>query len=220
MYVDPSRVEMALRYAALAMRPAAEKSAKNVEVTLFIASVWADASPAARTKYKAALASQPGSLPWSALTKPAKVMAVQAGPKKMGAITPTLRGPAVVLLLLGQADPEDEGVESYRLIAGDPRANAIIEALYEWDVPLLTRTATPAGWNLDGAAEPVDAGVDDEGPEVDPGVDIDVDVDADAEEVPGKEVPATGPTRREKQLVVAGVAAGFALVGLAAWRLG
>jgi hypothetical protein len=149
-------------------------------------------------------------------------MAIQAGPGKIGALTPTLRGPAVVLLILGQEDPEDEGVESYRLIAGDPRANAIIEALYEWDVPLLTRTATPAGWNLDGAAEPVDpvepVDGDDEGPEVDPGVDVDVDVDA--KEEPGKEVPATGPTRREKQLVVAGVAAGFALVGLAAWRLG
>jgi len=223
MYVDPSRVEMALHYAALALRPPAEKSAKNVEVTLFIASLWADATPAARTKYKATVATQAGALPWSALTKPTQVMAVQAGPGKIGALAPTLRGPAVVLLILGQADPEDEGVDGFRLIAGEPRADAIIAALYEWDVPLLTRTATPAGWNLEGAVEPVDdgAGADKgaDAPELDPvdGADVDVDVDAPADD---ETVTTTGPTRRQKQLVAAGVAAGFAVLGVAAWRLG
>ena len=215
MYVDPSRVEMALRYAAIAVRPAAERTAKNVEVTLFLASLWADATPAARTRYQAAVAGHPGPLPWSALTKPAEVGGVKAGQDKI--LAPTLRGPAVVLLILGQEDPEDEGVDGYRLIAGEPRADAILAALYQWDVPLLTRTAAPSGWNLEGAEEPVDEGADDDGPQVDPEGGADVDVDAPAQDEPAT---TTGPTRRKKQLVAAGVAAGFALLGVAAWRLG
>lgn len=217
MYVDPSRVEMALRYAALAMRPPAERAAQNVEVTLFIASLWAEATNTARTRYQAAVALQPGSLPWSALTKPPPVAAFQAG-GKIGSLTPTVRGPAVALLLLGQVDPEDEGVESYRLIAGEPRATAIIKALQAWDVPLLSRTADPSGWNLDAAEEPEDQPTDD-GLADNAAPDDDPDGAAD---VPDEQPMATASSlsRRQQGLAAAGVAAGFAVVGFVAWRLG
>ena len=219
MYVDPSRVEMALRYAALAVRSPDERTAKNVEVAIFIASLWADATNAARTRYTAAVERQPGSLPWSALTKPSlAAAAIKAG-------APTLRGPAVVLLLLGQADPEDEGVEGYRLIAGEPRAAAIIQALFAWDVPLLSRTADPSGWRLDAAEEPEDQPA---GAENDPeGTDVPSDVPSDVSSdvptnVPDGEQPTTVSelSQRQQGLAVAGVAAAFAFVGIVAWRLG
>jgi len=212
---------MALRYAALALRPQAERAAKNVEVALFVASLWSSATPSARTKYTAAVTSLDAALPWSAVTKPAQVAALPAGPGKMGALTPILRGPPVVLLILGQADPEDEGVDGYRLIAGEPRAEAILGALYEWDVPLLTRTATASGWNLDGAEEPV---VDDGAEEpVDDGAELPVDdEEMQVDDAPEGDQPAspTGLTQRQKGFAAAGVAAGFGLLGFAAWRLG
>jgi hypothetical protein len=217
MYVDPARVEIALRYAELAVLTPAERAKKNVEVTLFVASLWADATAAARMRYQAAVALHPTSLPWSALMKtPPVAAAVQAG-GKIGSLTPTLMGPPVVHLLLGQTDPEDEGVEGYRLIAGEPRATAIIKALYAWDVPLLRRTADPSGWRLDAVAEPPAQPVDD-GAEDDPeGGAEDAPVDQPAD-VP--EPTAVSLTSRQKGVAVAGVAAGFALLGLAAWRLG
>jgi len=220
MYVDPSRVEMALRYAALAIRPPAERAAKNVEVTLFIASLWADATNAARTRYKAAAALQ-GSLPWSALTKPTPVAAAMQAGGKVGSGLPTLQGPAVALLLLGQKDPEDEGVEGYRLIMGEPRATAIIQALYAWDVPLLSRTADPSGWRLDAADEPAEQPTDDAAD--DDAAEADDDVPENDPEGAAK-VPAVKPTSslssRQQGLAAAGVAAGFTVVGLIAWRFG
>lgn len=214
MYVDPSRIQMALRFASLAELPAETRAAHNVDAADFVAAAWADATPVARTRYKAALATMPMPPLWAALTKPPALAAAMQG-GKLGAVTPTLRGPAVVLLILGQKDPEDEGVANYRLIAGDRRAEMIVEALYRWDVPLLTRTATPSGWNLAAADQPVDDKEPTEAP----------DVDAEPEPEPeslGDSVPGSsgGLSRTQKQLAAAGIAAGFAALGLAAWRLG
>jgi hypothetical protein len=145
---------------------------------------------------------------------------MQAG-GKVGSPMPTLRGPAVVLLLLGQADPEDEGVEGYRLIVGEPRATAIVEALYAWDVPLLSRTADPSGWRLDAVEEPedqpTDGAADDAADNAAP-----VDDPEGAADVPDQQ-PPTGASElspRQQGLAAAGVAAGFGLLGLVAWRLG
>ena len=66
-----------------------------------------------------------------------------------------MRGPAVVELLLGHGDPDDEGVPGYRLVAGDPHAEVVLAALREWDTDELARVAEPAGWRLgepEGAA--------------------------------------------------------------------
>jgi len=219
MYVDPSRVQMALRFASLAQQASETRAAKNVDATLFIASVWADATPSARTQYKASVASVSGALPWAALTKPPNITAsMQHG--KFGLLTPDVQGPPVLLLILGQKDPEDEGVDSYRLIAGDPRADIIVEALRRWDVPLLTRTASPAGWNLDAADQPVDVGAD-KGPKDAPGESPEPAPEPEAQPSSAPEVDSgEGPTRGQKQLAAAGIAAGFALLGFTAWRLG
>ncbi len=219
MYIDPSRVQMALRFASIAQQTAETRAAKNVDATLFIASVWTDATPSARTQYKATVASAPGALPWAALTKPPKVAAaIQQG--KIGVEMPEVQGPPIILLLLGQKDPEDEGVDSYRLVAGDPRADIIVEALRRWDTPLLSRTASPAGWNLEAADQPVDVGAD-KGPKDAPGVSPEPEPAPEAQPSSESEAEAKeGPTRGQKQLAAAGIAAGFALLGFTAWRLG
>jgi len=219
MYVDPSRVEMALRYETLATHSPARRAKDNVEVLVFLASLWADATNEARTHYKAALERQTGSLPWAAFTKPAAATGRQVS-REGGARPRIMRGPPIASLLLGQEDPEDEGVEGYRLIDGQPRATAIIDALYAWDVPLLTRMAKSSGWRLEEVDEPDEGesrGEDEETPELAPEGPVNAPVDEPGEE---QAPTSTAPSRRQKGVVAAGVAAGFALVGLAAWRLG
>ena len=142
-YVDPSRVQLALRYAELAERSPAEREPATEDLKVFLAALWADATAAARNRYVVAAARPSVPPPWAAVTRP-------PNPEEL-----SVRGPAVVELLLGHGDPDDEGVPGYRLVAGDPDAEVVLAALREWDTEELARVAEPAGWRLgepEGAA--------------------------------------------------------------------
>ena len=142
-YVDPSRVQLALRYAELAERSPAEREPATEDLKVFLAALWADATAAARNRYVVAAARPSVPPPWAAVTRP-------PNPEEL-----SVRGPAVVELLLGHGDPDDEGVPGYRLVAGDPHAEVVLAALREWDTEELARVAEPAGWRLgepEGAA--------------------------------------------------------------------
>ena len=233
MYVDPSKVEMALRYAGLAGSPTAVLLTEDVEV--FLRALRADATARGLSRYKAVLANQPGSLPWSAFSRPALPIPGSDG-------LPELSGPAVVELLAGQVDPEDEGLSDFRLPKGNARAKAILNALYSFDEDFLLSMSSPAGWRLQAADEPGELGVDrtgeDMGPEPGPKVEPDAGEDpsptgdeqppASEEPPPASEEPAPAsepaprvtPSKSRQAVAVAGVAAGFVVLGIAAWRLG
>ena len=209
-YVDPSRVQMALRFAELAGRPPAERAAATEDLKVFLAALWADATPAARTRYATAAGRDGGPLPWAAVMLP-------AAPSQ----TDPLRGPAVVELLVGHADPDDEGVPGYRLVLGQPRADAVVDALYGWDTWVLRTAADPAGWRLGGGEDtPTDAtdeDVGDVGESPAPPADEppeEAEVVEEATPVESLEEDGSGVWK------VGAVAAGFALVGFAAWRWG
>ena len=140
-YVDPSRVQLALRYAELAERSPAEREPATEDLKVFLAALWADATAAARNRYVVAAARPSVPPPWAAVARPSN----------LGELS--MRGPAVVELLLGHGDPDDEGVPGYRLVAGDPDAEVVLAALREWDTEELARVAEPAGWRLGAASE-------------------------------------------------------------------
>jgi hypothetical protein len=210
-YVDPSRVQLALRFADLAERSPAEREPSTGDLQIFLAGVWADATGGARTRYSAALARVGGALPWSAVRLP-----VEPGPG-----TPALRGPAVVELLVGHEDPDDEGVPRFRLRAGDPRAEAVLAAMYAWDVDTLERAAAPAGWRLDtdmsgntGVLRG-SGGANGEVEDDEPVSDGDADIGS---QMPDGDASATKSSGAAWKL--GAVAAGFAALGFAAWKWG
>jgi hypothetical protein len=176
-YVDPSRVQLALRYAELAERSPVEWEPATEDLKVFLAVLWADATSAARNRYAVAAARPSVPPPWAAVTRP-----VDPGELPM-------RGPAVVELLLGHADPDDEGVPGYRLVAGDPHAEVVLAALREWDTEELARVAEPAGWRL---GEPADAASEDA-----PADDV-----SESQEVPdegkAEDVPSDGPSEAQE----------------------
>ena len=89
-YVDPSRVQLALRYAELAERSPAEREPATEDLKVFLAALWADATAAARNRYAVAAARPSVPPPWAAVARP-------PNPGEL-----IMRGPAVVELLLGQ----------------------------------------------------------------------------------------------------------------------
>ena len=218
-YVDPSRVQMALRYAELAERSPAEREPATEDLRVFLATLWADATARARARYSAAAARSGGALPWAAMTSAnSQASPVQAEMSLPG--EPVLRGPAVVELLVGQEDPEDEGVPGYRLSIGEPRAEAITAALYGWRIDLLRRTAEPSGWRLEATEETEEVG-DARGAE--PTEDLEPEVEEAPEEVPeeseaGDEVEA--PEGSSEAWKVGALLGGFAALGFVAWRWG
>jgi hypothetical protein len=217
MYVDPSRVALALRYAELATRSAAEREPATDDLRVFLAALWADATSAGRTRYSAALARAPGSIPWSAMQVPASPASALPG-------VPVLRGPAAVELLLGQEDPDDEGVPAYRLRAGNAEAEAVLAALYSWDTEALEMSAAPQGWRL--GADEGDISEVSRSPQGarEPGT--------PEPETPEQETPEQSPSgQREGRGAeraeptgaawkLGAVAAGFLALGFAAWKWG
>ena len=147
MYVDPSRVQMAIRFARIAAGSAVEREAATDDLRVFLDALWADATAEGRSRYMTAAARAPGGLPWAAVILP-------DGPGMAVGGMPALAGPAVVELIVGQADPDDEGVAGFRLSDGDSRATRLIEALYSWDLAPVERAASGGGWRLEAVEEP------------------------------------------------------------------
>ncbi len=171
MYVDPSRVQILARYAARVAEGSPEELAGlEGEVRLFIEAAWAEASSEARARFMDAVRRVGPPMPWAAVTVPHFVEA-PAATDPQG--RPTLRGPAVLELLVGQADPEDEGVPGYRVEVQSAAGRRAFEALMGWDARAIEAIAAPAGWRLEAmdaagieadrgdsvpGEEPVDAG--------------------------------------------------------------
>ncbi|MBK8259969.1 MAG: hypothetical protein IPK80_01365 [Nannocystis sp.] len=139
MYIDPSRVDMLARYSArLAAATPEQLSALEGEVRLFIATLWTEATPEARSRFLDAVRRVGPPMPWSA------VVARPGGP------------PAAVELILGQVDPDDEGVPSYRLDPKSEQGERALEALAAWD-PQTTLQALGA---TGGSNQPQDPATD------------------------------------------------------------
>lgn len=102
MYVDPSRVQMAIRFARIAAGSAVEREAATDDLRVFLDALWADATAEGRARYMTAAARVPGGLPWAAVMVP-------DGPGPRIGDDPVLSGPAVVELIVGQADPRRRG---------------------------------------------------------------------------------------------------------------
>jgi len=130
MYIDPSRVDMLARYSArLAAATPEQLGALEGEVRLFIEALWTEASAEARSRFLDAVRRVGPPMPWSALR-------VAPG----GA-------PAALELILGQVDPDDEGVPSYRIDPKSEQGERALEALAAWDTQKLAALAAPGGWN-------------------------------------------------------------------------
>jgi len=209
-YVDPARVRMALRYAELAKGSPVDREMTTEDLTVFLASLWADATAQGRALYTAAVGRTSADLPWAAVTQP----------DEPGTL---LHGPAVVELLIGQSDPGDEGVPDHRLMIGDPDAEQVVDALYSWSVDLLRRRAVPAGWRM--GAEPRvirvsrgSAPKEELDPEPEGGQSPE-----EGEQPPEPELapePAPPKDTAGTPWKIGALAAGFAVAGLAVWRWG
>ena len=147
MYVDPSRVEMLVAYSRLASGGSeAERGEREAEVRLFIESIWADASAEGRSRFMDAVRGSALSMPWAAVVEPASAA---EGPTLDPEGRPFLRGPAALELIVGQADPDDEGVATYRIDATTEAGKRAFEALMRWDLVVVSAIAASAGWHLD-----------------------------------------------------------------------
>lgn len=212
MYVDPSRVQMLARYAARVAEGSPEELAGlEGEVRLFIEAAWAEASAEARARFMDAVRRVGPPMPWAAVTVPHFVEAPAAtGPQGR----PTLRGPAALELLVGQADPEDEGVPGYRVDVQSAAGRRAFEALMSWEARTIEAIAAPAGWRLE-AIEGA-AGVADRG---DSSLDEDVATDeSPASETPTSETAASETPAKPSWWGLAFGGAGFlGAVGLALW---
>ncbi|MBK8266533.1 MAG: hypothetical protein IPK80_35060 [Nannocystis sp.] len=121
---------MLARYSArLAAATPEQLGALEGEVRLFIEALWTEASAEARSRFLDAVRRVGPPMPWSALR-------VAPG----GA-------PAALELILGQVDPDDEGVPGYRIDPKSEQGERALEALAAWDTQKLTALATPGGWN-------------------------------------------------------------------------
>ena len=215
MYVDPSRVQMAIRFARIAAGSAVEREGAVDDLRVFLDALWADATAEGRSRYMTAAARAPGGLPWAAVILP-------DGPGMAVGGMPALAGPAVVELIVGQADPDDEGVAGYRLASGDPRAEAIVDALFGWDTPQIERTAASAGWRLEAVEELGEMRAVRGAEDVEPGV-VDEGVELPGEggaAIEAPTIPGDWSSWKRVALVSAGVLGGFAALGWAARRWG
>ena len=216
-YVDPSRVQFALRFAELATRSPAEREPATDDLRVFLAALWADATGAGRTRYSAAMGRVPGAAPWSAMVVPMSPPPALPGEA-------VRRGPAVVELLLGQEDPDDEGVPGYRLRAGDAKAEQVLSALYGWDTEVLSDAAASSGWRLQEDESGNVAGVS-RSPQQEPAEEPAADADAGEGEAlppPPQDTESDAPGVESSGSVwkYGAVAAGFAALGFVAWKWG
>jgi hypothetical protein len=76
-------------------------------------------------------------MPWSAITAPP---GARGGPSA---------APAALELILGQADPDDEGVPAYRVDPKSDQGARALEALQAWDRATMEAIGAPAGWHLE-----------------------------------------------------------------------
>jgi hypothetical protein len=152
MYIDPSRVDMLARYSArLAAATPEQLGALEGEVRLFIEALWTEASAEARSRFLDAVRRVGPPMPWSAITAPP---GARGGPSA---------APAALELILGQADPDDEGVPAYRVDPKSDQGARALEALQAWDRATLGAIGAPAGWHLEALDRPdVLRGEDDE----------------------------------------------------------
>jgi hypothetical protein len=139
MYVDPSRVQQLARYSARAAEGSSEAlAALEGEVRLFIEVLWSEADTEARERFMEAVRKVGPPMPWAAVMVPP--------PSTDGS---QVRAPAAVELLLGQADPDDEGVPAYRLDPESAAGRRVRELLLGWQAAGLTASATTAGWRVE-----------------------------------------------------------------------
>ncbi|MCA9634921.1 MAG: hypothetical protein KC420_02695 [Myxococcales bacterium] len=134
-------MEMLVAYSRLASGGSeAERGEREAEVRLFVESIWADASAEGRSRFMDAVRGSALSMPWAAVVESAS-----------GAQEPTVdpRGPAALELIVGQADPDDEGVATYRIDATTEAGKRAFEALMRWDLVVVSAIAASAGWHLD-----------------------------------------------------------------------
>jgi hypothetical protein len=138
MYIDPSRVDMLARYSArLAAATPEQLGALEGEVRLFIEALWTEASAEARARFLDAVRRVGPPMPWSAITAPP---GARGGPSA---------APAALELILGQADPDDEGVPAYRVDPKSDQGARALEALQAWDRATMEAIGAPAGWHLE-----------------------------------------------------------------------
>jgi hypothetical protein len=122
MYIDPSRVDMLARYSArLAAATPEQLGALEGEVRLFIEALWTEASAEARS---ALPRRRPPRRPPHALVGHRAPPGARGGPSA---------APAALELILGQADPDDEGVPAYRVDPKSEQGARALEALQAWD---------------------------------------------------------------------------------------
>jgi hypothetical protein len=58
-------------------------------------------------------------------------------------------GPPALALVLGQEDPNDEGVEAFRLEADSGHGAEVVAGLNAWDRAVVAVVAKPSGWRLE-----------------------------------------------------------------------
>ncbi len=146
MYIDPSRLPILARFVEVARSGSTpELAALRGDARVLLENLWAEAGAEARARYTTAIAAAPGEAPWSAFMLPEVP-------------TPTRGGPAAVELVLGQVDPEDEGVAAFRLVDTDPRVQAIVAGIRAWDTAMIERVVAPSAWRLEGVA-PASSGI-------------------------------------------------------------
>ncbi|MEZ4448169.1 MAG: hypothetical protein R3B09_01735 [Nannocystaceae bacterium] len=142
MYVDPSQAQQLVVYSHLAASGAAEeREAADAEARIFLEVLWAGATPTARATFVQAMQGIASAMPWAALT-----------PQEEGA---PMRAPAAMELILGVADPGDEGTPAYRVDALTAEGVKMVAALRGWNLPVIAAITAPAGWHLDRIDKPI-----------------------------------------------------------------
>lgn len=66
-----------------------------------------------------------------------------------------MRAPPAMVLILGAADPGDEGTPAYRVDALTAEGVKMVAALRGWSLAVIAAITTPAGWHLDRIDKPV-----------------------------------------------------------------